>query len=147
MSLPKPNARQAQSPKEYPYFRSLHNPLHIYVNILMHQLISLGSPALLTKFAHGSSKYISGLYKLYLKYEWPQVLEYHFKFQNRCIVEMQEGNYGGWEHMDGNLMTLHLFGHPKARPAKQGSSTAWTGSKDVSKQFCCTFTYGKCPSP
>jgi len=139
-------AKCKASPKEYPSFRSLHDPLHIYFNILMHQLITLGSPTPLTLFAHSLSKYMCGLYKLY-KYEWPQVLKYHFKFHNCCIVEMQEGNYGGWGHMDGDLMALYLFGHPKERPAKQSSSAAWTGSKDMSKQFCHVFTYGKCPSP
>jgi len=32
-------------PKEYPSFRSLHDPLHIYFNIIMHQLIVSGSQA------------------------------------------------------------------------------------------------------
>src|SRR5882724_8576135 len=67
-------------PQVYPSSRSLHDPLHIYFNILMNQLIVSGSQASLIHFAHSSSKYISGLYKLYLKYEWPQVLEYNFRF-------------------------------------------------------------------
>jgi len=79
-------------PQRIPIFS---DPLHIYFNILMHQLIALGNQHTLTQFAHGSSKYMSGTYKLYLKYEWLQVLEYHFEFHNRRIVEMQEGNYGG----------------------------------------------------
>jgi len=140
-------AERDGSPKEYPSFRSLHNPLHIYFNIIMHQLIVSGSQANLIEFTHGSSKYVSGLYKLYLEYEWPQVLEYHFKFHNRRVVEMQEGIYAGWGHVDGDLMALHLFGHPKSRPAKSGPSQPWSGTKDVSKQFCHAFTYGKCPSP
>src|SRR5882672_10058116 len=90
---------------------------------------------------------MSGLYKLYLEYEWPQVLEYHFKFHNCCMVEMQEGFYGGWEHVDANLMSLHLFSHPKVRPAKQPIQPAWPGPKDVSKQFCHAFSYRKYQSP
>jgi len=140
-------AERDASPKEYPSFRSLHDPLHIYFNILMHQLIALGNHQALLDFAHGSSKYMSGLYKLYIEYEWPQVLEYHFRFHNRRIVEMQEGSYGGWEHVDADLMSLHLFGHPKSRPAKPSNQAAWPTPKDVSKQYCHAFTAGKCPSP
>jgi len=140
-------AERDGSPKEYPSFRSLHNPLHIYFNVIMHQLIASGSQVNLINFAHGSSKYMSGLYKLYLEYKWLQVLEYHFKFHNRCIVEMQEGIYAGWGHMDGDLISLYLFGNPKSRPVKPSSSQPWSGPKDVSKQFCHAFMYRKCPSP
>src|SRR5882724_11974639 len=103
------------SPKEYPSFTSLHDPLHIYLNIIMHQLIMSGSQANLIEFTHGSRKYISGLY---LKGEWPQVLEYHFKFHSRCIIVMQEGIYTGWGHINGDLMSLHIFGNPKACEAQ-----------------------------
>src|SRR5882724_11813803 len=135
------------SPKEYPSFRSIHDPLHIYFNILMHQLITLGSPAPLTLFAHSSTKYMSGLYKLYLKYEWPQVLEYHFKFHNCHIVEMQDGIYNGWAHMDVDLMAMFLFSHPKAQQIKPASQQSGSGTKDISKQVCHAFTYDKCASP
>ena len=90
---------------------------------------------------------MSGLYKLYLKYEWPQVLEYHFKFHNRHIVEMLDGIYGGWGHMDADLMSMFLFSHPKAWKIKQAGQLPWTGTKDMSKQVCHAFTYGKCTSP
>ena len=75
-------AEKDASPKEYPSFQSLHDPLHIYFNILMHNLIAAGNQLSLIQFTHGSCKYISGLYRLYLKYKWPQVLEYHLKFHN-----------------------------------------------------------------
>jgi len=140
-------AERDASPKEYPSFRSLHDPLHIYFNILMHHLIASGNHQALLEFAHGSSKYISGLYKLYIEYEWPQVLEYHFRFHNHRIVEMQEGSYAGWEHMDGDLMSLHLFSHPRSKPSKQGSQQAGSSLKDASRQFCYAFSYGKCSSP
>jgi len=140
-------AERDASPKEYPSFRSLHDPLHIYFNILMHHLIASGNHQALLEFAHGSSKYISGLYKLYIEYEWPQVLEYHFRFHNRQIVEMQEGSYAGWEHVDGDLMSLHLFGHPRSKPSKQGSQQAGLSLKDASRQVCYAFSYGKCSSP
>jgi len=32
-----------------------------------------GNQSTLMEFAHGSAKYMSGIYKLYLKYKWPQV--------------------------------------------------------------------------
>src|SRR5882672_1759312 len=99
----------------------------------MHQLITLGNLPILTQFTHSLSKYMAGLYKLYLEYEWPQVLKYHFKSHNHHIVEMQEGVYSGWEHMDADIMSLHLFGHPKVVPAKQNTQPAWSGSKDLSK--------------
>jgi len=140
-------AKRDAAPKEYPSFQSLHDPLHIYFNILMHQLITLGDQHTLMQFIHGSSKYMSGMYKLYLEYEWPQVFEYHFKFHNHRIIEMQEGHYGGWEHVASNPMSLHLFSHPKVHPSKQLVAPAWSAPKDVSKQFCHAFTYGKCPSP
>ena len=113
----------------------------------MHQLITSGNHQALLEFAHGSSKYMSGLYRLYIKYKWPQVLEYHFRFHNRWMLEMQEGSYGGWEHMDADLMSLHLFSHLKTKPSKQGSQQAGSSSKDASEQFCYAFSYGKCPSP
>jgi len=31
---------------------------------------------------------------------------------------MQEGVYAGWGHIDSDLISLHLFGHPKSRPVK-----------------------------
>ena len=76
------------SPKEYPSFHSLHDPLHIYFSVTTHQLIMSSNMSVLIDFTQGSSKYMSALYKLYLDYKWPQVLEYHFKFHNRHMVEM-----------------------------------------------------------
>jgi len=140
-------AERDASPKEYPSFRSLHDPLHIYFNVLMHQLITSRNHSSLIDFTHSSSKYISGLYNLYLKYEWPQVLEYHFKFHNRHIVEMQEGSYSSWGHVDADLMSLHLFGHPKSQAPKLSSQQPGPSAKDTSKQYCYAFSYGKCPSP
>ena len=90
----------------------------------MHQLIMSRNHQAMLKFAHGSSKYMSGLYKLYVEYKWPQVLEYHFRFHNHQMVEMQEGSYGGWEHVDADLMSMHLFGHPRTRPPKKYSQRA-----------------------
>src|SRR5882724_263263 len=119
-------AERDVSPKEYPSFCSLHDLLHIYFNVIMHHLITAGSQPALLQFAHGSSKYMSGLYKLYLEFEWPQVLEYHFRFHNRRIVKMQEGSYGGWEHVDVDLMSLHLFSHPKTCLPKQNMQPAWS---------------------
>ena len=51
-------AERDASPKEYPSFCSLHDPLHIYFNILMHQLIVSGNHQALLNFTHGSSKYV-----------------------------------------------------------------------------------------
>jgi len=50
-------AKRDMSPKEYPSFQSLHDPLHIYFNILMHQLIASRNHQEMLEFAHGSSKY------------------------------------------------------------------------------------------
>jgi len=140
-------AERDASPKEYPSFRSLHDPLHIYFNVLMHQLIVASNPTSLIDFAHGSSKYISGLYKIYIKYERPQVLEYHIKFHNRQIVEMLEGLYTGWGHVDANLMSIYLFGHPKSQPPRHTGQQLASALKDTLKQFCYGISYGKCPSP
>src|SRR5882724_12327873 len=78
----------------------------------------LGNQVALIDFTHSSCKYISGLYKLYLEYQWPQVLKCHFKFHNCQVVEMHEGSYASWGHVDLDLMTIYLFGHPKLRPSK-----------------------------
>jgi len=74
-------------------------------------------------------QYLSSLYKLYLDYEWPQVLEYHFKFHNHHIVEMTEGNYRGWEQVDSGFMSIHLYGHPKIRPAQPGTMLPGTSKQ------------------
>ena len=140
-------AERDASPKEYPSFRSFHDPLHIYFSVITHQLIMSSNTSALVDLTQGSSKYMSALYKLYLDYEWPQVLEYHFKFHNRRMVEMQEGHYGGWEHVDGGLMSVHLYGHPKTRPIKPTATSTWTSAKDVSKQTCNAFQYAKCAMP
>ena len=66
----------------------------------------------------------------------PQVLEYHFKFHNPHMVEMQEGHYSGWEHVDSGLMSIHLYGHPKTHPIKPNAPLAWKSTKDMSKQIC-----------
>src|SRR5882724_295185 len=73
--------------------------------------------------------------------------EISLQFHNRHVVEMQEGIYAGWGHVNSDPMSLHLFGHPKSRPTKPSPSQPWSGTKDVSKQFCHAFTYRKCPSP
>jgi len=99
-----PNKAERTHPPKNTHLPIPPRPLHIYFNIIMAYLIVSGNHQALLEFAHGSSKYIqdctsctsryiSGLYKLYIKYEWPQVLEYHFRFTNRRIVEMQEGPY------------------------------------------------------
>ena len=102
-----------------------------------------GNQSTLMEFAHGSAKYMSGIYKLYLKYKWPQVLEYHFKSHNHHMVKMQDGNYGGWGHADMDLMSLYMFSHPRARQVKQATQSSWTRLKDMSKEFCHAFTYSK----
>jgi len=63
------------SPKEYPSVYSLHNSLHIYFSVIMHQLKMLQKMAALINFTQGLSKYMSALYNLYLDYEWPQVCQ------------------------------------------------------------------------
>jgi len=81
---------------------------------------------MLIQITHCSCKYISRLYKLYLKYEWPQVLEYHFKFHNCHMVEMQEGIYVGWEHVDTDLMSVHLLATPShGLPSQVHSQPGW----------------------
>src|SRR5882724_12080922 len=140
-------AERDASPKEYPSFRSLHDPLHIYFLVITHQLIMSSNTSALVNFTQGSSKCMLALYKLYLDYKWPQVLEYHFKFDNCCMVEMQEGHYGGWEHMDSSLMSVHLYGHPKTCPIKPTATSTWTSAKDMSKQTYNAVQYAKCATP
>ena len=55
--------------------------------------------------------------------------------------------YGGWEHVDGGLMSIHLYGHPKTRPIKPATTSTWTSAKDMSKQTCNAVQYAKCATP
>jgi len=48
----------------------------------------------------------------------------------------KEGSYAGWGHVDADLISIYLFGHPKFEPSKLIISTImeWP-SKDVSKHL------------
>ena|SRR5882724_4578616 len=61
------------------------------------------------------------------------------------VIEMQEGLYAGWGHVDGNLMSLHLFGHPKSRTVKSSPSQPWWGTKDVSNSSATQSPMGNAP--
>jgi len=60
---------------------------------------------------------------------------------------MQEGFYGGWEHIDSDLMSHHLFGHPKAQLAKQAQQPVWSTPKDMLKTILPCFQVQQMPYP
>ncbi|KAF8524500.1 hypothetical protein JB92DRAFT_2600814, partial [Gautieria morchelliformis] len=78
------------SPKDYPSFRALYDPLVIYFEILQYFIIASGN--------------------VYMRYEWSAVLQYHFMFHNRRIAEMRNGDDSAWRIMDTELASLYLYG-------------------------------------
>ncbi|KIJ32078.1 hypothetical protein M422DRAFT_70745 [Sphaerobolus stellatus SS14] len=126
--------------KDYPNWLSLSHPLNIYFDILEIMIIYRGDRAAAARFTHGINTYRDDLYTLYLEFEWPAVLEYHFKFHAARIVEMENGIYGGWGERDTILLNCHLFGKPRTRTKEQKSKTA----VDVSKQPCFDWNFRQC---
>ncbi|KAF8572924.1 hypothetical protein K439DRAFT_1302567, partial [Ramaria rubella] len=96
------------SPKDYPSFRSLFDPLSIYFEILQFFIITSGNIPVIQQVVLGCSKYLQILYHLYTCYEWSSVLQYHFTFHSRRLAKMHNGDYLGWNIMDTELASLHL---------------------------------------
>ncbi|KAF8506251.1 hypothetical protein JB92DRAFT_2543755, partial [Gautieria morchelliformis] len=101
------------SPKDYPSFRALYDPLVTYFEILEYFIISSGNIPAIHQVVLGCSEYLRILYQVYMHYDWPAVLQYHFMFHNRRLAEMREGDYTGWRVMDAELASLYLYGNPK----------------------------------
>ena len=104
------------SPKDYPSFCTLFDPLVIYFEILQFFIISSGNVAAIHQVNLGCSEYLCILYQIYSHYEWSVVLQYHFMFHNHHLAEMCNGDYSGWQVMDSELASLYLYGNPKANP-------------------------------
>ncbi|KAF8578722.1 hypothetical protein K439DRAFT_1307894, partial [Ramaria rubella] len=102
------------SPKDYPSFRSLFDPLVVYFEILQFFIISSGNIPAIQQVVLGCFEYSRLLYQIYSRYEWPAVLQYHFMFHHRCLAEMRDGDYSGWRAMDMELASLHLYGYTRA---------------------------------
>jgi hypothetical protein len=134
------------SPKDYPSFRALFDPLVVYFEILQYFIISSGNVAASLQVNLGCSEYLRILYQIYSRYEWSAVLQYHFMFHNRRLAEMRDGDYSSWRIMDSELASLYLYSSPKSNSNK---STAYSNSSASSnaKQICFTFQTGKCASP
>ena len=130
------------SPKDYPSFRTLYDPLVIYFEILEYFIISSGNIPAIQQVVLGCSEYLRLLYQVYSRYEWSAVLQYHFMFHNRRLAEMREGDYSGWHIMDSELASLYLYGNPKPSSKTSGSS-----SSANAKQTCFAFQIGKCSAP
>ena len=131
------------SPKDYPSFRTLFDPLVIYFEILQFFIISTGNVAAIHQINLGCSEYLRILYQIYSRYEWSAVLQYHFMFHNQRLAEMRDGDYSGWRIMDSELASLHLYGNPKLK----SSSYSGSSSSSNAKQVCFAFQTGKCASP
>ncbi|KAF8511451.1 hypothetical protein JB92DRAFT_2556593, partial [Gautieria morchelliformis] len=96
------------SPKDYPSFHALFDPLVIYFEILQYFIIASGNVPASQQVVLGCSEYLHILYQIYMRYEWSAVLQYHFMFHNRHLAEMCDGDYSGWRSMDTELASLHL---------------------------------------
>ncbi|KAF8484242.1 hypothetical protein JB92DRAFT_2762345, partial [Gautieria morchelliformis] len=101
------------SPKDYPSFRTLYDPLVVYLEILQYFIIASGNVPASQQVVLGCLEYLCILYQIYMRYEWSAVLQYHFMFHHCCLAEMREGDYAGWHIMDAKLASLHLYGNPK----------------------------------
>ncbi|KAF8576426.1 hypothetical protein K439DRAFT_1302604, partial [Ramaria rubella] len=82
------------SPKDYPSFHALFDPLSIYFEILQFFIIASGN------------------------------IPYHFTFHSRRLAKMCDGNYSGWRVINAELASLHLYGNIKQSPHKAPSSPA-----------------------
>ncbi|KAF8588818.1 hypothetical protein K439DRAFT_1299348, partial [Ramaria rubella] len=112
------------SPKDYPSFRALFDPLSIYFKILQFFIITSGNIPTIQQTVLGCSEYLCILYHLYMCYEWMAILQYHFTFHSRCLAEMRNDDYSGWRVIDAELASLHLYGNIKQSPHKAPSSPA-----------------------
>jgi hypothetical protein len=117
------------SPKDYPSFRALYDPLVVYFEILQYFIASSGNIPAIQQVILGCSEYLRILYQIYSRYEWPAVLQYHFMFHNCRLAEMRDGDYSGWRIMDSELASLHLYGNPKSASSK---STSYSNSSSSS---------------
>ena len=66
------------SPKDYPSFHTLFDPLVIYFEILQFFIISSGNVAAIHQVNLGCSEYLRILYQIYSRYEWSTVLQYFY---------------------------------------------------------------------
>ena len=130
------------SPKDYPSFRALYDPLVIYFEILEYFIISSGNIPATQQVVLGCSEYLHLLYQIYSRYEWSAILQYHFMFHNWRLAEMREGDYSGWRVIDSELASLHLYGNPKSSDKVAASSNFANA-----KQTCFVYQTGKCPMP
>ncbi|KAF8487717.1 hypothetical protein JB92DRAFT_2597470, partial [Gautieria morchelliformis] len=101
------------SPKDYPSFHALFDPLVIYFEILQYFIISSGNVPASLQVNIGCAEYLCILYQVYSRYEWSAVLQYHFMFHSRRLAEMRDRDYSGWRTMDPELASLYLYGSPK----------------------------------
>ncbi|KAF8580620.1 hypothetical protein K439DRAFT_1305610, partial [Ramaria rubella] len=134
------------SPKDYPSFHSLFDPLVVYFKILQFFIISSGNIPAIQQVVLGCSEYSHLLYQIYSWYEWPAVLQYHFMFHHHHLAKMRDGDYSSWHVMDTELASLHLYGYMRASTAKSNTHITATVSSNA-KQVCFAFQSGKCPSP
>ncbi|KAF8508887.1 hypothetical protein JB92DRAFT_2832167 [Gautieria morchelliformis] len=65
------------SPKDYPSFRALYDPLVVYFQILQYFVIASSNTTAIHQVVFGCSEYLRILYQIYMRYEWSAVLQYH----------------------------------------------------------------------
>ncbi|KAF8951447.1 hypothetical protein BDZ97DRAFT_1620857, partial [Flammula alnicola] len=109
---------RAGSLKDYPNLSSVVEPVVKYFDILTTYAATCGGDMAATlTIACGSYSYIAHLSALNRQYLWPAILSYHKAFFLARRREMANGIYSGWLSRDVELMTEHIFGHPRPQAA------------------------------
>lgn len=138
------------SPRDYPHFSSLVEPLTIYFDILSAYAASSGNVAATYAIVKGGFHYIRHLSTLRRSYHWHAVLQYHKAFFMLRCRDMLKGDYTGWARSDVQLMNCHLYHQVRSstvtssEPSREASSS--TSQTPVSSQICHTFNTGACPT-
>ena len=116
---------QEPSTKEYPTWHSLYNPLVLYFSILQVHVSSSNNLPAIWQVIIGCNDYLCTLYGLYIEYDWTALLNYHFAFHARRLMEMAKGDYSRWSEIDGALQTRFLIGHPHICLPRDKSMSSW----------------------
>jgi hypothetical protein len=139
------------TPKDYPTFASLLEPLLTYFEILGSYAASSGNIGATLTIFRGSAAYCTHLSTLYRSYTWAAIIQYHKQFFLKRSKEMARGIYSEWASPDLTLMGIYLVGHyrtpapsniPKSKPS--ASTTTSSTKTPVASQTCFPFNKGTC---
>ena len=126
----------------YIYLMTLNILLVLYFSILQVHVSSSGNIPAIRQVIIGCNEYLRTLYDLYIEYDWTALLNYHFAFHARRLMEMAKGDYSCWSDIDGALQNHFLIGHPRIRAKDKPVPSRPT--QDISKQTCNDFNFRTC---